>query len=238
MTGGDAGPGMALPPDLATAVEAALRRADDERWVDRLWDKDPTLWSGDEAVGERIVERLGWLHVPEAMLDDVEELRGFAAGIREQGFTQVVLCGMGGSSLAPDVLGATYGLGPDGLPVHLLDSTDPAAVTRIDRLCDPRTTLYLVSTKSGTTIETLSFLAYFWKGIRGKTRWEQQHFAAISDPGRSLDAIPASDSFRSVFLNPADVGGRYSALTYVGLVPGVNLARLIGASNRERAARR
>jgi transaldolase/glucose-6-phosphate isomerase len=237
MTGQLAAAGSPLPGDLQAPAGAALERALAEDWVDRIWRKDPTLWSDDPETGERIVERLGWLHAPEAFLDHAEELVAFADAVRDQGFTAAVLCGMGGSSLAPEVLSLVYGVAPGALPLRVLDSTDPGAVADVLASYDPHRTLYVVSSKSGTTTETLSFLAAFWNQLaheHGRGTWPAEHFAAITDPGRSLDAIPHSDSFRSIFLNPPDVGGRYSALTYVGLVPGallgVDLDALLGSA--------
>ena len=215
--------GYRLPQDLATAVRTALERAAAEHWVPRIWQKDAALWSDNPAEQARIVARLGWLHGPEEFLDHPEELAAFAASVREEGSQATVLLGMGGSSLAPQVLRDTFGVAEGGLPLHVLDSTDPAAVARVLDAWDPARTLYLVSTKSGSTIETLSFLAFFWDAVRRRGGQPGRHFAAITDPGKSLEAIPHADDFRSVFLNPPDVGGRYSALTYVGLVPGALL---------------
>jgi glucose-6-phosphate isomerase len=239
MTQGTSLQGISLPDGLQAAVDAALQRAGTEGWVSRIWDGDATVWSADQPVQAKIRNRLGWLHAPERFLDDVDELRAFADGVREQGFANVVLCGMGGSSLAPDVLAATYGVAPDhGLPVHVLDSTDPAAVRHVRGSLDPATTLYVIATKSGTTTETLSFLASFWdQETHGRGfSWPSLHFAAITDPGKSMEAIPHYNEFREVFLNPVDVGGRYSALTYVGCVPaallGIDLERLLSQGVR------
>jgi glucose-6-phosphate isomerase len=226
--------GFSLPEQLRGPVDAAMQRALAEDWVDRVWNKDAALWSAEPTVQSRIADRLGWLHAPESFLEDVDELRAFADGVREEGFAQVVLCGMGGSSLAPEVLAATYGVGAaGGTPVLVLDSTDPDAVRWARESFDPATTLYVISTKSGGTTETLSFLASLWdQETHGRgVQWPSLHFAAITDPGRSMEAIPHHNEFREIFLNPTDVGGRYSALTYVGCVPaallGLDLARLL-----------
>ena len=234
MTGGLDVSGFSLPDDLRDPVDVAMQHAVDDRWVDRAWNKDVTLWSAEEPAQAKIANRLGWLHAPEAFLEDVDELRAFADGIREEGFSQAVLCGMGGSSLAPEVLAATYGVAPGGgTPVHVLDSTDPDAVRWARESFDPATTLYLISTKSGGTTETLSFLASLWEEeAHGRgVHWPALHFAAITDPGRSMEGIPHHNEFREIFLNPTDVGGRYSALTYVGCVPaallGLDLAGLL-----------
>ena len=221
-------PPFRLAEDLQAPVEEALRRAVEEDWAGRIWRHDVSVWPGDEEVGRRIANRLGWLGAPATFRERVEELEAFASGVRSEGFAQAVVCGMGGSSLAPEVLARTFALADPGIPVHVLDSTDPAAVLGATDAWDPARTLYLIATKSGTTTETLAFLAYFWHvedelhgaipdGVPG------EHFVAITDPGKSLDAIPHAEAFRGVFLNPEDVGGRYSALTYVGLVPGALL---------------
>jgi glucose-6-phosphate isomerase len=216
--------GMRLPADLATAVDDALGRAVTDRWAGRIWERDAGLWTGDEVVAATIAERLGWLDAPVTFAARIEELEAFAAGVRSEGFTAAVVCGMGGSSLAPEVLARAYLRGERGVPVAVLDSTDPAAVAATREATDATTTLYLIATKSGTTIETLSFLAYLWElqdelhdSIPDSRPGE--HFVAITDPGRSVEAIPHTEAFRSVFLNPPEVGGRYSALTCVGLVP-------------------
>ncbi len=224
--------GMRLPAELDGQVQAALERAVAQGWVERIWSKDASLWSADARVQGLVSDRLGWLHAPEAFLDHAEELAAFATDVRQRGFERAVLCGMGGSSLAPEVMALTYGVGEDGIPVHVLDSTDPVAVQRALDENDPRTTLYLISSKSGTTTETLSFLALFWQEVahrRAHGLGPAEHFVAITDPGKSLEAFPHSDEFRSVFLNPPDIGGRYSALTYFGLVPAALLGVDLGA---------
>ncbi|CAN5854624.1 hypothetical protein BH24CHL6_BH24CHL6_15980 [soil metagenome] len=213
-----------LPPEFGEQFEAALERAISERWVDRIWRRDASLWTGDKRVAGSIDDRLGWLDAPAHFRERVEELDAFAEGVRREGFESVVVCGMGGSSLAPEVLADSLARGETGISLRVLDSTDPQQVLAIQKASDPQRTLYLIATKSGTTTETLAFLAHFWHladelhtGIPATA--PGQHFAAITDPGRSLEHIPHTDLFRSIFLNPPDVGGRYSALTYVGLVP-------------------
>ena len=236
---------LRIPGPLRPVMDDALRRAVDERWAERLWQRDVTLWSDDPGVGALISDRLGWLDAPTGFRERVEELEAFAAGARSEGFEQAIVCGMGGSSLAPEVLARSLPLAEHGIPIHVLDSTDPAAVAAVRDRFDPSPTLYLIATKSGTTTETLSFLAFFWEvaeeahgGVPRSLPGE--HFVAITDPGKSLEAIPHQEAFRSAFLNPPDVGGRYSALTYVGLVPGalqgIDLRALLdgGAAMAER----
>ena len=222
-----------LPAELQERVDRTLARALAEDWITRLWARDASLWTDDDHVSALITNRLGWLELPQTFADRADTLEAFAQGVRAEGFTAAVVCGMGGSSLAPEVLALSLPRGETGIPVRVLDSTDPTAVRAASTASDPASTLYLIASKSGTTTESLAFLAHFWKleddihsdipqGLAGA------HFAAITDPGKSVDAIPHTDVFREVFLNPEDVGGRYSALTYVGLVP----AALMGLDAR------
>ncbi|HEV8054760.1 MAG TPA: hypothetical protein VGP30_08015 [Candidatus Limnocylindrales bacterium] len=228
---------LRLPASLRGPVEQQIGRAVDARWAERIWQRDTTLWTDDESVASRIASRLGWLEAPSFFDERSEELAAFAAAVVDEGFDRVVLCGMGGSSLAPEVLDLAFPRSAHGLPLTVLDSTDPEAVRGALGEDDGRRTLFLIASKSGTTTETLAFLAHFWElehelHGRGPGSEVGQHFVAITDPGKSLDAFPGSDAFRSVFLNPEDVGGRYSALTYVGLVPaallGLDLDGLLG----------
>ena len=198
-----------LGPLTATLDErlAALARADVPR---RVWAHDHTLWRPEP---EEITNRLGWLSLPERMRDQTGELRRFAESCG--GFERVVLLGMGGSSLAPEVLATTFG----GRPLTVLDTTHPDAVQAVEREGDLRKTLFIVASKSGGTVETLCQFAYFYDKLP-----DGGHFVAITDPGTPLEALARLRRFRRVFLNPADIGGRYSALSYFGLVP----AALIG----------
>ena len=224
-------------PDLTlgegtAAYDAAVQRARDERWAERLWDRDPSLWSANPAVQAAISDRLGWLDAPAHFADRIAALEGFGEGARDAGFTTAVVGGMGGSSLAPDVLHRTFGTTEGWLDLRVLDSTDPAAVAAVVDDLDPLATLWIVASKSGTTTEPLAFQADAWdraeRALRAHDAPRNEHagelMVAITDPGRSVQAIPHHDELREVFLNPPDIGGRYSALTYVGLVP----ASLIG----------
>jgi glucose-6-phosphate isomerase len=215
-----------VDPALVRAVEAALLRADAERWVERLHDRDASLWSADPEVQAKIANRLGWLDAPVDFGEQVPALEAFGESIRSAGFTATLVAGMGGSSLAPDVLADAFRDISDWLAVRVLDSTDPAAVEAAWDGLDPLATLVIVATKSGTTTESLAFQADAWARIHAALRAAGERrespgdlMVAVTDPGRSLEAIPHHDDLREVFLNPEDVGGRYSALTYVGLVP-------------------
>jgi glucose-6-phosphate isomerase len=207
--------------------EEAVRRARDEHWATRLYDRDTTLWSTNERVQAAIADRLGWLDSPAHFSEQIGGLEGFGEGIRDAGFTTAVVAGMGGSSLAPEVLREVFGAMEDWLDLRVLDTTDPAGVAATVDDLDPLATLWIVATKSGTTTEPLAFLADFWERgeralrARGAKRFEHagELAIAITDPGPSEEAIPHHDDLREVFLNPPDLGGRYSAISYVGLVP-------------------
>lgn len=220
--------------DLAGAdsavLEALSEHARRDAWAQRLVDRDPSLWTDDPSVATTIADRLGWLDAPEHFTGEIPALEGFGEGIRVAGFTTAVVMGMGGSSLAPDVYHQVFGAADGYLELRILDSTDPAAVARTVDDLDPLQTLWIVASKSGTTTEPLAFMADAWARVEtaleaaGSEQSPGEFFVAITDPGRSLAAIPHHDDLRERFLNPPDIGGRYSALTYVGLVP----ASLIG----------
>ena len=213
-----------LPAELQSTVDEAIAQAVGDRWASRIWASDTSLWTDDPEVATGIAHRLGWLFAPTFFQDEVAELTAFGEGIERAGYTDVLVCGMGGSSLAPEVLTLVYPESDKGLNVHVLDSTDPAAIAAYDESLDPGRTLRIVATKSGSTTETLAFLAHYWQLEEHRVgRFPHSkagnEFVSISDPGAPLEAIPHANYFRETFLNPADVGGRYSALTYVGLVP-------------------
>jgi transaldolase/glucose-6-phosphate isomerase len=224
--------------DQAT-VDAAIQRARDDHWAGRLFDRDTSLWTDEPEVAERIAERLGWLDAPGHFSLHVPALEGFGDGAVATGFDTAVVMGMGGSSLAPDVFHRTFGTTEGYLDLRILDSTDPAAVAAAVDDLDPLETLWIVASKSGTTTEPLAFMADAWARVeaeldrRGSDQKPGDFFAVITDPGTSLEAIPHHDELRETFLNPPDIGGRYSALTYVGLVPasliGIDIDALLAA---------
>jgi transaldolase/glucose-6-phosphate isomerase len=194
-----------------------------------MWAKDPLLWFSKPQP--EITDRLGWLVLPEMMRDNLEELSSFALQIKDEGLIQVVLLGMGGSSLAPDVFQNIFGNAPGYPGLLVLDSTHPSAVCSVEDRLDLKRTLFLVSSKSGTTQETLSLFRYFWHKSSLKTESPGEHFVAITDPGTPLMKLAQERGFRRVFEANPDVGGRYSALTYFGMVPaaliGMDIHRLI-----------
>jgi glucose-6-phosphate isomerase len=195
-----------------------------------LWRREPGVWSSDAAVERAIANRLGWLTSPALMADAIPRLDAFASAIRRDGFADVVLLGMGGSSLAPEVLRAVLGVAPGSPRFHMLDSTDPAAVRALSTT--PAQTLYVLASKSGTTIEPNSLAAHFKAELEaGEVRWND-HFVAITDEGTELAERARRERFRDLFINPSDIGGRYSAISFFGLVPaalmGHDLAAIVG----------
>ncbi len=205
-----------LQPNVDGRV-GQLQTADAPR---RLWAKDSTLWTSDPAKREEIRDRLGWLNVAEKMLEHAPEFRQLATDGRA--YSDVVLLGMGGSSLCPDVLRNTFGPVRGHPRLHVLDTTDPATILAVRQRIRIQDTLFIVASKSGETTETLSHFAYFWGEVHGdgKDGMAGRHFAAITDPGTSLEKLAKDHGFRWIFRNPPDIGGRYSALSYFGLVPG------------------
>ncbi|MFY9530973.1 MAG: bifunctional transaldolase/phosoglucose isomerase [Candidatus Acidiferrales bacterium] len=195
----------------------------------RLWAKDPTLWAKPDTP--EISDRLGWLRLPELMQEQVGNLVSFREQIKAEGFTHAVLLGMGGSSLAPEVFQTTFGNARGYPELRVLDSTHPAAVRGIESSIDPATSLFFVSSKSGTTLEPNSFFFYFWKVVSACSKTPGRQFVAITDPGTPLQKLAEQRRFRHVFQATPDVGGRYSALTAFGLVPaaviGLDLNRFL-----------
>ena len=209
-----------------------------DRIIPRIWAGDHTVWKPDPAG---IVDRLGWLHCPETMPAEIPRLQAFAGSVRAAGYTHALLLGMGGSSLAPELFGTLFA-GCGGLPLAVLDSTVPGSVLAHARRLDPARTLFIVSTKSGTTVETLSFFKYFynWTAAALGVDHAGDHFAAITDPGSKLADLAARLHFRDTFLNDPNIGGRNSALSFFGLVPaalvGVDLPRLLARAAAMAAA--
>jgi transaldolase / glucose-6-phosphate isomerase len=214
-----------IPSDLQDAVAERVKKAREESVGQRVWRKDESLWGGP-GVPE-IGNRLGWLTITDPMLEAAPDLDALAEEVRSEGTADVVLLGMGGSSLGPEVIGRSYG-DIEGSPrLHVLDSTDPSAVLEVERAIDPARTLFLVSSKSGGTVETLSHMKHFYE----RAGRDGSRFVAITDPGSPLVEEAGRRGFRRVFENDPEIGGRYSVLSYFGLVPaalmGVNVAALL-----------
>ncbi|MGA2285828.1 MAG: bifunctional transaldolase/phosoglucose isomerase, partial [Dehalococcoidia bacterium] len=202
---------------VGAAVEVRLAQLAREDVPRRIWARDHTVWKPDP---KEISNRLGWLTVAEQMTDAVAALSGFGCRVADEGFKDAVLMGMGGSSLAPEVIHATFGAMPGFPRLHVLDTTDPGSILALERSLDLNRTLFIVASKSGSTVETACQCAYFYDKV---PRGDQ--FVAITDAGSSLEALAVQKGFRRVFLNPTDIGGRYSALSYFGLAP----AAIVGA---------
>jgi glucose-6-phosphate isomerase len=207
-----------LPPDLQGPIVERVQLAMRENVVQRIWRRDPSLWGGP-GVPE-IEDRLGWLTVSETMLEHAPELEEFAEEVRTEGFTDAVLLGMGGSSLGPEVIRRSFGQIPGGLRLQVLDSTHPDVVRAVQESVDLEKTMFIVSSKSGGTVETLSHYRHF------ATLASPNQFVVVTDPGSPLERIAEEDGLRRAFLNPPDIGGRYSVLSYFGLLP----AALMGVS--------
>src|SRR6184192_4243977 len=212
---------------IQDAVNRRLGQLEQTAVVRRISEKDAGLWKSNGTVEKDIRDRLGWLQVADRMEERVPELDELRAQLVAEGFTDAVLMGMGGSSLAPEVFRQTFGAPKGALNVHVLDTTDPAAIAAIEQSIVLKKTAFIVASKSGTTLETLSHYQYFFE----RAGRNAKQFIAITDPGTSLADEAGTRGFRRVFLNPPDIGGRYSALSYFGLVPaalgGVDLAALL-----------
>ena len=227
---------VAVGPASST-IASALEGLDEQQLPRRLHARDPFLWKSDPQHQEVIRNRLGWLDTPTSLADRVEDLTAFAEEIRSEGFGHVVHLGMGGSSLCPEVCRQIFGSAKGWPELIVLDDTDPAAVSNVEDRVDLTRTLFIVASKSGTTTETLSFFHYFWEQVReGGVGDPGSRFVAITDPGTPLVAEARERGFRRVFENPEDIGGRYSALSYFGLVPmallGMEVATILESARR------
>jgi glucose-6-phosphate isomerase len=213
-----------------------LKTLREQRFLERLRDKDASLWSDDAREQALIRERLGWVDLHETMQERLAELNEFTEWVRENDFQWAVLLGMGGSSLAPEVLARAFGP-RNGYPeLIVLDTTDPEAILRVENRINMVATLFIVSSKSGTTIETASLHRYFaerMQDVTGETG-ALLNFIAVTDPGTVLQTLAEAEGFHRVFLNPPDIGGRYSALSLFGLAPaaaiGIDCERLLASA--------
>ena len=209
--------------DYQSHVDKAIGDLRELDVINRIWAHDHTLWNGDSS---EIANRLGWLDSPLEMVDCIEKITLFVDEIRNDGYSHVVLLGMGGSSLIAEVFCSTFGVKKGYLDLAVLDSTDPGAIKEVEDKIDLSKTLFILSSKSGSTVESLSFFKYFYNKTLDSFGKNEvgKHFVAITDPHSSLEDLGKKLSFRSIFLNNPQIGGRYSALSYFGLVP----AALIG----------
>jgi len=197
----------------ANHVKDATTQLSNAFFNSRIWNHDGSLWKDHGPTISKIQNRLGWLNVMTTM--DIERVKKLQASIKGAGFTHVVLLGMGGSSLAPEVMAQTFGIQPNFPELLVIDSTNPAQIKRIEDQIKLDKTLFIVASKSGSTIETACFQKYFY----AKTGGNGAQFIAITDEGSALAKEAEAHKFRDIFINPSDIGGRYSALSYFGLVP-------------------
>jgi glucose-6-phosphate isomerase len=201
-------------------VRATLARSQRARVMERIWNKDAALWKSEESHQKIIRNSLGWLTVATEMLAVADELKGFAADVCLSGnFDHVMVCGMGGSSLCPEVLRQTFGKQKDFPEVLVLDSTDPDAINNFRKQIDSGRCLFIIASKSGTTTESIVFHRYWYNEVAKASSEPGKSFVTITDPGSQMAATAAGENFKRIFLNQPDIGGRYSALSYFGMVP-------------------
>lgn len=215
---------------LAASFESTLSAAQNSDLIGRIWHKDHTVWKPEPT---EITNRLGWLHSAARMRAELPTIKAFVEKVQGLGYSQALLLGMGGSSLAPELFAMTFGAQPGALHLQVLDSTDPGAVLAQAARLDPHKTLFIVSTKSGGTVETASFFKFFYNWTADSIGADQagQHFALITDPGSSLLQTAEKYGFLQSFQNDPNIGGRYSVMSCFGLLPaallGIDLAKLI-----------
>jgi len=219
------------------AVQARITDLEATHFSARLWRKDPSLWKNGPDDQEDIRNALGWLHVAERMEENLRELDAFKNEILKAGFHHVLHMGMGGSSLTPLVFEHTFTPGTNALPLTVLDSTDPATILKIEHSLPIENTLFIIASKSGTTAEPLAFAEYFYQKVK-KIKGERagENFCVITDPETPLAKMAQERGYRKTFLNFADIGGRYSALSYFGLLPatlmGIDVSELLARALR------
>ena len=222
--------------EYSKLVDETIKKLSEENVVERIWKKDHTVWSNDPA---EISNRLGWLDSVDVTGRSVKEINEFVDEVREAGFTHALLMGMGGSSLAPEVFRLTFGVKEGYLDLAVIDSTHPEVVMDYAKKLNPSTTLYIVSTKSGGTVETFSFMKFFYNYVLHILGNEEvgKHFVAITDPGSGLQKVAEELKFRKIFLNDPNIGGRFSALSLFGIVPaalvGVDIEKFLSLATEE-----
>ncbi len=205
---------------LQGAVDSSLEMFDRKRIPERIWNCEPEIWTEDEAGQKEISQRLGWLRVVETMSGETAKLRQFTEELKGAGFKTAILIGMGGSSLAPEVFVKTFGVADGFIELKVADTTVPRSILEIESSIDLSRTLFIISSKSGGTIEVMSLFKYFRQKMMDVLGdGFGANFVAITDPGTNLGKLASANRFRKIFLNPADIGGRFSALSYFGLVP-------------------
>jgi transaldolase/glucose-6-phosphate isomerase len=209
------------PGSVESAIQKRLDEMENQNFNQRIWEKDAALWKDDKDSKEMIPGAMGWIDVAEKMIPAVPRLQHFAREIREEGFTHVVHMGMGGSSMAPLLFERVFEKGEDGLNLTVLDTTNPETIQQIENDVPLDKTLFIVASKSGSTAEPNAFGDYFYHQLKSVTDEPGTHFVAITDPETSLVEKAEKQNYRRIFLNFEDIGGRYSALSYFGMVPAV-----------------
>ncbi len=211
-----------------SAIESQLLELERNRFAERFFDCDYLLWADDPS---EIINRLGWVHLPEQMLQVTDEICDFSESAREKGYTDVVVLGMGGSSLSSEVFRNIFTPRDGFLRLTLLDTTDPDSILKTRNSINLLRTLFVVSSKSGSTVETVSLMKYFYGELVRETDSAGEHFVCITDPGSKLIETTRKHGFSRVFVNDPNVGGRFSALSYFGLVPaslaGVDIRKIL-----------
>ena len=218
--------------DYGSIVQSQLLELEKNRFAERFFNYDHLLWADNPS---EIANRLGWVRLPQQMLGVTDEIDKFSESIRKKGFTDVVVLGMGGSSLSSEVFRNMFTLHDGFLDLTLLDTTDPDFILRTRNNIDLLRTLFVVSSKSGSTVETVSLMKYFYGELAKKTDSPGEHFICITDPGSKLIQTACEHGFKRVFVNDPNVGGRFSALSYFGLVPaslaGVDIRKILESAS-------
>ena len=219
------------PGKFTEPVSETIKEAETSSLVKRIWRRDPSLWKADDANQKIIKNSLGWLAAPDEMIAVADELIEFSDLIRPRGFKHVMVCGMGGSSLCPEVLAQTFGPQTGYPELLVLDSTDPDVLAVFADRIEIEHCLFIIASKSGTTTEPTVFYKFWYDQLSKRSANPGENFVAITDPGSPLVDTAEELGFQRIFLNQSDIGGRYSALTYFGLVPaalaGIDVKRLL-----------
>jgi transaldolase/glucose-6-phosphate isomerase len=222
-----------LPDKLANDVNASLQNWKKSGKVKRLWQRDASLWTGTDED-----KWLGWLDITEQQIENLDTLKDIAADVKKAGFKNALLLGMGGSSLCPEVLRMTFGKAAGYPDLHVLDSTDPAQIKATDEKVDLASTVCIVSSKSGSTLEPNIYKQYFFDRVKAKVGEKEvgNRFIAITDPGSKMQRVAEKDKFRKIFTGVPSIGGRYSALSNFGMVPaavmGIDVSKFLKTTQK------
>ncbi len=224
-----------MTSNLPSALDQTIARLVEQRIIERIWQRDHTVWRNEPT---ELVDRLGWLDAPTQMLERLPDLERLREDVLATGYEDLVLLGMGGSSLGAEALASCLGSTPGHPRLHVLDSTVPSWVRRIRSQIDPAHTLFIAASKSGGTLEMQALRDYFWGEVDTLTHNPGPHFLAITDPGSPLDVLAAEAGYAETFRNPPDIGGRFSVLSGFGILPaclaGVRVGRLLHHAAEQR----